>query len=136
MGQKTLKNPIDEHVGSRVRTRRLMLDMSQQTLGEAVGVAYQQIQKYETGANRIGASRMQQFSNILQVPVSFFFDGLPNPKATGHSPPPHVLSPDDITRFMATREGLDLARAFMQIANIQLRRRIVNLVADIGGIES
>jgi transcriptional regulator with XRE-family HTH domain len=87
MGQKTLKNPIDEHVGSRVRTRRLILNMSQQTLGEAVGVAYQQIQKYETGANRIGASRMQQFSNILQVPVSFFFDGSPNPKANGHSLP-------------------------------------------------
>ncbi|MSP33216.1 MAG: XRE family transcriptional regulator, partial [Pseudolabrys sp.] len=72
---KKVPNPIDKHVGSRVRMRRMMLSMSQGKLGDALGLTFQQVQKYEKGANRIGASRLQQISNILQVPVSFFFEG-------------------------------------------------------------
>ena len=74
---KKAPNPIDRHVGSRVRMRRMMLGMSQEKLGDALGLTFQQVQKYEKGTNRIGASRLQQISNSLQVPVSFFFDGAP-----------------------------------------------------------
>jgi len=82
MAKKT-PNPTDRHVGARVRMRRMMLGMSQEKLGDALDLTFQQVQKYEKGANRIGASRLQQISNILQVPVSFFFEGAPN--APGHS---------------------------------------------------
>src|SRR5262249_9968356 len=77
-GEKKLPNPVDKHVGRRVRMRRLMLAMSQEKLGDALGLTFQQVQKYEKGTNRIGASRLQQISHILQVPVAFFFEGAPN----------------------------------------------------------
>src|ERR1700750_1950335 len=77
---KKAPNPIDKHVGSRVRMRRMMLSMSQEKLGDALGLTFQQVQKYEKGTNRIGASRLQQISHILQVPVSFFFEGAPSPQ--------------------------------------------------------
>src|SRR6201746_2552328 len=80
---KKAPNPTDKHVGARVRMRRMMLSMSQEKLGDALGLTFQQVQKYEKGANRIGASRLQQISQILQVPVSFFFEGAPN--MPGHS---------------------------------------------------
>ena len=76
---KKAPNPIDKHVGSRVRMRRMMLGMSQEKLGDALGLTFQQVQKYEKGTNRIGASRLQQISLILQVPVAFFFEGAPPP---------------------------------------------------------
>ena len=76
---KKAPNPIDKHVGSRVRMRRMMLGMSQEKLGDALGLTFQQVQKYEKGTNRIGASRLQQISLILQVPVAFFFEGAPTP---------------------------------------------------------
>src|SRR5262245_11635657 len=79
--RKMAPNPIDQHVGRRVRMRRKMLAMSQQKLGAALGLTFQQVQKYERGANRIGASRLQQMSHILQVPVEFFFEGAPNASA-------------------------------------------------------
>ena len=75
---KKAPNPTDKHVGARVRMRRMMLSMSQEKLGDALGLTFQQVQKYEKGANRIGASRLQQIAHILQVPVSFFFEGAPN----------------------------------------------------------
>jgi transcriptional regulator with XRE-family HTH domain len=131
MMTKKSPNPIDKHVGSRVRMRRIMLDMSQTTLGNGLGVSFQQVQKYENGANRIGASRLQHISQILQVPVAFFFDGAAPyvPAAhTSRNPPP---SPDPLSDFMTTREGLALAKAFMRISNIQVRRRIVDLVEQI-----
>jgi len=77
MMAKKAPNPVDKHVGSRVRMRRMMLGMSQEKLGNNLGLTFQQVQKYEKGTNRIGASRLQQISHILQVPVSFFFDGAP-----------------------------------------------------------
>ena len=80
---KKAPNPIDRHVGSRVRMRRMMLSMSQEKLGDALGLTFQQVQKYEKGTNRIGASRLQQIAHILQVPVSFFFEGAPH--ASGHA---------------------------------------------------
>jgi transcriptional regulator with XRE-family HTH domain len=134
MMPKKSPNPIDKHVGSRVRMRRIMLDMSQTTLGDAVGVSFQQLQKYEKGTNRLGASRLQHIARTLQVPVAFFFDGAPQvPSGRARDPLP---SPDSFTDFMATREGVALAKAFMRISNIQLRRRIVDLVEQIGETRS
>jgi transcriptional regulator with XRE-family HTH domain len=124
-------NPIDQHVGRRVRMRRLMLAMSQEKLGFALGLTFQQVQKYEKGMNRIGASRLQQISHILQVPVAFFFEGAPNalaPQGSGSA-----LSMAEIDDFISDSEGLRLIRAFMRIDNATLRRRIVMLVQEIAG---
>jgi transcriptional regulator with XRE-family HTH domain len=125
-------NPIDVHVGSRVRMRRMMLDMSQTTLGEALGITFQQLQKNEKGTNRIGASRLQQMSHILQVPVSFFFDGAPHVpgQSNGYGAAP---SPSYVTDFLASSDGLALAKALMRIEEPELRRSIVNLVEEIAG---
>jgi transcriptional regulator with XRE-family HTH domain len=125
---KKAPNPIDKHVGSRVRMRRMMLGMSQEKLGDALGLTFQQVQKYEKGTNRIGASRLQQISEILQVPVSFFFEGAPSGSGTptpglGESP-----SPAYVSDFLATSDGLALTKAFVQIKDSRLRRRIVDLV--------
>src|ERR1041385_5585031 len=120
-------NPIDRHVGSRVRMRRIMLGMSQERLGEALGLTFQQVQKYEKGTNRIGASRLQQIAHILQVPVAFFFEGGPSlsPHPDGMKEAP---SPAYVADFLATSEGLALTRAFTRIKEPKLRRRIVDLV--------
>jgi len=124
-------NPTDQHVGARVRMRRKMVAMSQEELAAALGLSFQQIQKYERGANRIGASRLQQMSHILQVPIEFFFEGGPNTLA------PHgsgsALSTAQIDDFVSGSDGLRLTRAFMRIDNVALRRRIVMLVQEIAG---
>jgi transcriptional regulator with XRE-family HTH domain len=130
---KKAPNPIDKHVGSRVRMRRMMLGMSQEKLGDALGLTFQQVQKYEKGTNRIGASRLQQISIILQVPVAFFFEGAPNvstgPGRDGglHDAP----SPAYVSDFLATSDGLALTKAFTKISDSKLRRRIVDLVEQI-----
>lgn len=133
---KKAPNPIDKHVGSRVRMRRMMLSMSQEKLGDALGLTFQQVQKYEKGTNRIGASRLQQISHILQVPVSFFFDGAPHvvgaPRSDGASEAP---SPAYVSDFLATSDGLALTKAFMRISDAKLRRRIVELVEQIATSE-
>jgi transcriptional regulator with XRE-family HTH domain len=129
---KKAPNPTDKHVGSRVRMRRMMLGMSQEKLGDALGLTFQQVQKYEKGTNRIGASRLQQISHILQVPVSFFFEGAPSAhtssKADGMGEAP---SPAYVSDFLATSDGLALTKAFMRIDDSKLRRRIVDLVEQI-----
>jgi transcriptional regulator with XRE-family HTH domain len=117
-------NPIDKHVGSRVRMRRKMLAMSQEKLGAALRLTFQQVQKYERGTNRMGASRLQQMSDILQVPVEFFFEGAPNASAP--------LGSNEST-FISNSDGLRLIGAFMRIDNAALRRRIVMLVQEIAG---
>jgi transcriptional regulator with XRE-family HTH domain len=109
----------------------MMLGMSQEKLGDALGLTFQQVQKYEKGANRIGASRLQQISNILQVPVSFFFEGAPQAPGqptTGFTEAP---SPAYVSDFLATSDGLALTKAFMGIKDAKLRRRIVDLVEQI-----
>ncbi len=132
---KKAPNPIDKHVGSRVRMRRMMLSMSQEKLGDALNLTFQQVQKYEKGTNRIGASRLQQIANILQVPVSFFFEGAPN--MPGHSGGlGEAPSPAYVSDFLATSDGLSLTKAFVAIKDAKLRRRIVGLVervAEVGG---
>jgi transcriptional regulator with XRE-family HTH domain len=130
--RKKAPNPIDHHVGSRVRMRRIMLAMSQEKLGAALGLTFQQVQKYEKGANRIGASRLQQISHILQVPVAFFFEGAPNALAP-HGSNGSALSMAEIDDFVSDLDGLRLIGAFMRIDNATLRRRIVTLVQEIAG---
>ncbi len=122
---------VDSYVGHRVRMRRLMLRMSQTDLADCVGLTFQQVQKYEKGTNRISASRLQQFANILQVPVEFFFEGTPVPTGTdtGMS---EAASPAYVSAFLSTSDGLNLVRAFLRLER-PLRRRIVDLVEQIAG---
>jgi len=126
-------NPVDKYVGSRVRMRRIMLGMSQEKLGEALGLTFQQVQKYEKGTNRVGASRLQQIAEILQVPVSFLFEGGPGATANGFS---EASSPTYVSDFLASTEGLALTRAFTRIADAKLRRSIVDLVEQIAAREA
>jgi transcriptional regulator with XRE-family HTH domain len=133
MMAKKAPNPIDKHVGSRVRMRRMMLSMSQEKLGDALGLTFQQVQKYEKGTNRIGASRLQQISHILQVPVAFFFEGAPSLGGAHGDGMKEAPSPAYVSDFLATSEGLALTKAFMRIKEAKLRRRIVDLVEEIAG---
>jgi transcriptional regulator with XRE-family HTH domain len=131
---KKAPNPTDKHVGARVRMRRMMLSMSQEKLGDALDLTFQQVQKYEKGTNRIGASRLQQISQILQVPVAFFFEGAPAAHTIGrHEGVSEAPSPAYVSDFLATSDGLALTKAFMRIDDSKLRRRIVDLVEQIAG---
>ena len=116
-------NPTDVHVGNRVRMRRLMLKVSQGKLADAIGVTFQQVQKYEKGINRMGSSRLQQIANFLQVPIPFFFEGSPGQsKLDGKTP-----SPAYVSEFLSTSDGLKLMRAFVRIKSAKLRRSVVIL---------
>jgi transcriptional regulator with XRE-family HTH domain len=128
---KKAPNPIDKHVGSRVRMRRMMLGMSQEKLGDALGLTFQQVQKYEKGTNRIGASRLQQISETLQSPVAFFFEGAPSLPGAALQGLGEAPSPAYVSDFLATSEGLALTKAFVQIKDGKLRRRVVDLVEAI-----
>jgi transcriptional regulator with XRE-family HTH domain len=122
-------NPVDAHVGSRVRLRRMLLGMSQERLGESMGLTFQQVQKYEKGVNRIGASRLFQISKILDVPVQFFFEEAPY--AGDGSRAPGLAEPDSeafILEFLNSREGLELNRAFVKIGDAKVRKSVVDLV--------
>jgi transcriptional regulator with XRE-family HTH domain len=127
-------HPTDTHVGKRVRMRRLMLGMSQTHVADALGLTFQQLQKYEKGMNRISASRLQHVAQIFQVPVTFFFEGAPHvpgeERAQTDAPFPKFVSD-----YLATSDGLRLTKAFMQIPNAELRRSIVNLIEQIAGPE-
>jgi transcriptional regulator with XRE-family HTH domain len=125
---KKAPNPTDKHVGARVRMRRIMLGMTQEKLGDALGLTFQQVQKYEKGTNRIGASRLQHIAHILQVSESFFFEGAPGLAGGELSDAP---SPGYVSDFLATSEGLTLIKAFMKIEDATLRRSIVSLVVQI-----
>lgn len=127
-----MPNPIDVHVGARIRVRRSLLGLSQESLGEAIGLTFQQIQKYEQGANRIGAGRLYRFSRILGVPVQYFFDDLPSGlesvegqvaqglRDTKRKPAPR----DPLTK----RETLELVRAYYRISDPSIRRTLCDLV--------
>lgn len=123
---KKSPNATDKHVGARVRMRRMMLGLSQEGLGDKLGLTFQQVQKYEKGINRIGASRLQQLSQILGTNVSFFFEGAPNGGNGAVEPIPDFLS-----AFLATSDGIAIARAFGQIADAKIRHRIVALAEQI-----
>ncbi|CDZ46493.1 helix-turn-helix domain-containing protein [Neorhizobium galegae] len=124
-------NPIDVHVGSRIRLRRTMLKISQEKLADGLGITFQQVQKYEKGANRVGASRLQMIATILSTPVGYFFADAPIPSSTTDSKPV-VHEEDAVTSFLATREGVELNLAFQRVANAKLRQNIVQLVKSLG----
>jgi len=125
---KKKPNPIDIHVGSRVRLRRNMLGMSQEKLGESLGITFQQIQKYEKGTNRVGASRLQAIASILGVPVSFFFEDAPGGNS-GQGPGfAEDSSANYVVDFLNASEGLQLNRAFVKISDSKVRRKVVELV--------
>jgi transcriptional regulator with XRE-family HTH domain len=126
MARKT-PDPVDKYAGARLRMRRLQLGLSQDKLAGKLGLSFQQVQKYENGINRMGSSRLHEVADILQVPVTFFFDGAPGQgKASSKGP-----SPAFVTDYLATSDGLSLTKAFMRIKSAKLRRAIVHLVENI-----
>ena len=128
-------NPIDAHVGTRVRLRRMLLGMSQEKLGEHLGLTFQQVQKYEKGVNRIGASRLFDLSRVLGVPVQFFYDEAPSELMEGNVPLGFSERPTEtyVVEFLSTREGLELNKAFVKIADPRVRRSVVERVRSLGG---
>ena len=126
-------NPIDTHVGGRVRMRRILAGMSQEKLGEALGLTFQQVQKYEKGTNRIGASRLQQISKVLQVPPSFFFEGAPTGEPGTKA---GFAETTEVVEFLSTVEGLQLNRAFASIKDPKVRKKVVDLVVAIASSPS
>jgi len=136
-------SPIDVHVGSRIRLRRTLLGMSQERLGEALGLTFQQVQKYERGVNRVGASRLFDLSRVLDVPISFFFDDMPESlastygghathRSTGFSETQDSFSDDALNR----RETLELVRAYYRITEPAVRKRVFELIKSMGPTES
>lgn len=126
-------NPVDVHVGKRVRLRRTLLGMSQEKLGEAIGLTFQQVQKYERGTNRIGSSRLYQLSQVLDIPVSYFFDDLPSdvtgkPSTGMADSAPAAYEGDP----MVKRETLELVRAYYRITDSSVRKRVFELVKAVG----
>ncbi len=124
-----MKHPVDVHVGKRIRHRRWLVGMTQQQLAESVGIKFQQIQKYETGMNRVSASRLWDIATSLSVPVSFFFEGL--------SDDAHVIEPDPATEvpldILKDKEALDLIRSYYAIPETQRRRlfELARVLSDV-----
>ncbi len=130
-----IPNPVDVHVGARLRQRRTLLGMTQTNLSDAIGVSFQQMQKYENGANRISASRLFDLSRILDVPVEYFFDDMPTAVAAsslaqggGKAKKPPSYEPDP----MAKRETLELVRAYYKITDPEIRKRLYELAKVLG----
>ncbi|MFI4998139.1 MAG: helix-turn-helix domain-containing protein [Hyphomicrobiales bacterium] len=134
---KKSPNIIDRHVGSRLRMRRVLQGMSQEKLGDHLGVTFQQVQKYEKGMNRMGASRLQNAARALEVPVEFFFRDAPH-LDTGQPAAPGRLDGEESTfvaDFLSSNEGVELNQAFVRIKDRKLRRRIVELVRAAAGVD-
>lgn len=128
-------NPVDVHVGARVRMRRTLLGMTQTKLGDAIGLTFQQVQKYERGVNRIGSSRLYDLARVLDVPINFFFDEMPTAvsdkspaRASGKAETLDGFDPDLVSK----RETLELVRAYYKISNPQVRRRLFEMVKALG----
>jgi transcriptional regulator with XRE-family HTH domain len=136
-------SPIDVHVGARIRLRRTLLGMSQERLGEALGLTFQQVQKYERGVNRVGASRLFDLSRVLDVPISFFFDdmpdsltssfgGQPGRRSSGLADTSEGFGDDTLSR----RETLELVRAYYRITDPAIRKRVFELIKSMGPPEA
>ncbi len=128
---KKSPNPIDRHVGSRVRMRRVLMGMSQEKLGGALSLTFQQVQKYEKGTNRIGASRLQQISEVLSVPPAFFFEDMPATEGSGIQPGFAEDGSTFVVDFLSTSEGLMLNKAFVRIKEPRVRKKIIDLVTAL-----
>jgi len=124
-------NPVDVHVGGRVRMRRKVLGVSQERLAEALGLTFQQVQKYERGANRVSASKLYEIARFLSSPIPYFFEGLSDPSASDGGGVRDEGAEHLIHEFLITSEGLELAGAFPKIASPRLRRRILDLVRSL-----
>jgi transcriptional regulator with XRE-family HTH domain len=135
-------SPIDVHVGTRIRLRRTLLGMSQERLGEALGLTFQQVQKYERGVNRVGASRLFDLSRVLDVPISFFFDDMPealsgaygvpaSKRVAGFADAQEGFADDTLNR----RETLELVRAYYRITDPAVRKRVFELIKSMGPVE-
>lgn len=134
-------SPVDVHVGARIRLRRTLLGMSQERLGDALGLTFQQVQKYERGVNRVGASRLFDLSRILDVPISFFYDNMPGGQAGGSLPGSSPAAgfaegqegyADASDEVMNKRETLELVRAYYRIADPTVRKRMFELIKSMG----
>ena len=132
---KKAPNPIDKYVGSRVRMRRMMLSMSQEKLGDALGLTFQQVQKYEKGTNRIGASRLQRIAEVLHTSPSFFFEQ-ENSEPLTLQGLDLSANMDPVAEFLRTKEGLVLNRAFLKIADSNIRETVIALVKAMAQAES
>ena len=130
-------NLVDEHVGARVRLRRMLLGMSQEKLGECLGLTFQQVQKYEKGVNRIGASRLFDLAQVLGVPVQFFYDELTSSAAESTMAIGFAERPTEtyVVDFLSSRDGLELNKAFVRITDPKVRRSVVDLVRNLAGPE-
>ena len=140
--KETRPSPIDVHVGSRIRLRRTLMGMSQERLGEALGLTFQQVQKYERGVNRVGASRLFDLSRVLDVPISFFFDDMPEPLAAAYGSSSSGLRASRQTGFansqdafgddtLNRRETLELVRAYYRITDAAIRKRVFELIKSL-----
>ena len=132
---KKTPNPIDVHVGSRMRLRRMMLGISQEKLGEHLGITFQQVQKYEKGTTRVSASRLQAIARVLSVPVAFFFEDAPGQTPVAGDQGFGRTDASPIVAFLSSSEGLALNRAFVRIEDPKQRRKVVELVKAIAGDE-
>jgi transcriptional regulator with XRE-family HTH domain len=121
--------PVDSHIGARIRSRRIAIGMSQERLGDSLGVTFQQVQKYEKGANRVGASRLQAIADALNVPAAFFFDG--QPAVSGSR---NISS--EIESFLTSKEGTELARAFLGIKSPAMRRALIDLARTAASVSA
>ncbi len=131
-------SPIDKHVGERVRMRRMLLGMSQERLGEQLGLTFQQVQKYEKGVNRIGASRLFDLAQVLGVPIQYFYDSM-SAAVSGHlSAPGFADKPGEtyVADFLSSRDSVELNKAFARITDPRIRRSIVDMVRSIAGEEA
>ena len=126
-------NPIDTHVGAKVRLRRTLLGMSQEKLGNALGLTFQQVQKYERGTNRIGSSRLFDLSRVLDVPISYFFDDMPSPgRAHGMAEKGQKEFEPSAPNPMMKRETLELVRAYYRITDPHVRKKVFEMVKSLG----
>lgn len=139
---KKKANPVDAHVGYRVRLRRMLISMSQERLGDLLGLTFQQVQKYERGINRIGAGRLYEVAEILGVPISFFYEGMDGIQAPaengnghghghGHGNGNGSEKPSAVMDFLSSNEGIQLSTAYMGIKDVKVRRKILDLVRSI-----
>jgi transcriptional regulator with XRE-family HTH domain len=128
---KKQANPIDAQVGNRVRLRRMLIGMSQERLGELLGLTFQQVQKYEKGVNRIGAGRLFEVSRILGVPIDYFYEGVNGQHPAGSHGHASGPSTPPIMEFVSSGEGLQLSLAFMRIKDPKVRRRMLDLVKSL-----
>ena len=130
---KKQANPVDAHVGHRVRLRRMLIGMSQERLGELLGLTFQQVQKYEKGINRIGAGRLYEVAGILGVPVAFFYEDVNGDRRNGDA---ESDDPPPVMEFLSSPEGLQLSLAFMRIRDVKVKRRILDLVRSLADEEN